>query len=416
MSAESARSALRRLLTIASVLSTLGVAVSAVILWVHAQIEAGGAAYTSFCNVSSSINCDRVLASEFSRIGGLPIAWLALFAYAALGSLFGTALRARGPRARGALVLALAGSVGAAAFSLHMAFLSLFVLHTLCLMCTGLYAVSLGLLWVSALVPSRYARAYADHDAPRLNRRALALTSLAVLLTATALAAASWSASTGELPAEATLAEFRAQDEEFYAWYTALPVLNPGAGLHAIGSDDAPVTITEFSDFECGHCARNHGLLKQLLAHRGDRVRIVYRHFPLDAACNEALDQSVHTRACRAAEAAECAGEQGRFYEMVDLLFENQERLFEGFLFTLAERAKLDVERFRDCLSEHRGLSAVLADARDGNRLGITSTPTLFLNGRQVAGTFSDLRRYVYAVEIEAQLAAERAIAVRETR
>jgi protein-disulfide isomerase len=207
------------------------------------------------------------------------------------------------------------------------------------------------------------------------------------------------------LRTDATLEDIRKSDPEFYSWYTALPVtqLSQSDG-HMMGSPKAPVTIVEFSDFECAYCSRNHVLLNQLLERRPGLVRVVYRHFPLDTACNEGLESSVHTRACRAAEAAECAAQQGRFHEMANDLFSNQRRLFENYLFTLAERADLDMNTFRACMSEHSGRDAILTDTREGNRLKVTSTPTLFINGRQVVGTLADLDRYDYAVLIESRL------------
>jgi len=265
----------------------------------------------------------------------------------------------------------------------------------------------LGLLTVALLAPSRYARASRDTGAPPLSARVIAGCSAVALLVVAGIVAASWPAP-GQAPAlsaDADLEDIRKADPEFYAWYTALPVVHvPQSGGHSVGAPQAPVTIVEFSDFECAYCSRNHVILNELLERRPSLVRVVYRNFPLDTACNEGLETSVHTHACRAAEVAECAAQQGRFHEMANDLFANQRRLFENYLFTLAERAGLDMEKFRACMSEHAGRDAILADTREGNRLKITSTPTLFINGRKVVGTLADLDRYDYAVLIEARL------------
>ena len=376
---------------------------SIVILWVHLEIDAG---HTSFCNVNSTINCDLVLASRFSRILGVPIAWFSLVAYAALGLLYQAAIRAPASTARTALLLACAGSVGAAAFSVYMAFVSFFVVRALCPMCFGLYIASLGLFGTALLAPSYYARAREGTEAAPLSTSILAGMSVLALLGVAGIAAASWVESGDARLTRVTPGEIKAADPSFYSWYLALPVVQvPGSGGHPVGAAAVPVTIVEFSDFECAHCSHNHSMLKDLLAERPDLVRVVYRHFPLDAACNEGLETSVHTRACRAAEAAECAAQQGRFSEMADMLFSNQSRLFESELLSLAERAGLDMEKFRVCMTEHAGRNAILADTRDGNRLRITSTPTLFVNGRKVVGTFEDLRHYLYAVVLESELA-----------
>jgi protein-disulfide isomerase len=170
--------------------------------------------------------------------------------------------------------------------------------------------------------------------------------------------------------------------------------------------EKAPVVIVEYSDFECAYCRRNRELIRDLESRYPDLLRVIHRHFPLDPACNEAVEQSIHPRACRAAEAAECAALQNRYSEMADVLFENQDRLFESNLERLATRAGLDPERFRACLSSRETLAKIVADTRAGRALELTSTPTLFFNGRRVKGTLADAAKYDLAVMIEARIAA----------
>jgi protein-disulfide isomerase len=161
------------------------------------------------------------------------------------------------------------------------------------------------------------------------------------------------------------------------------------------------VTIVEFSDFQCGHCAHNHFLMKELHERHPDSVRILHRNFPLDVACNEALQQSVHRFACRAAEAAECASLQGKYEPMADLLFENQRQLFEANLFRLAGKAGLDAEAFASCMESHETMPTIRADTKLGTRLEITSTPTFFIEGRRISGSLPSEAQYDYALLIE---------------
>jgi protein-disulfide isomerase/uncharacterized membrane protein len=395
------------LLNLATVLALAGIALSGVILWVHAGMAREGASYTSFCNVNSAVNCDVVLGSPFAKVFGVPVAWFAIAAYAALAVLFQLAARADAAVARRALQAACTLVIGAAAFSAYMAILSFVVLQTVCLMCSGLYLVAAGLLAIALIVPSRFARDTAAGGRPPLTRTALGALGAAAVLGVAGLAGATWPGHRGDLGENLSLEDLRAADPEFYDWYVSLPVVDaPSERGHAVGDAAAPVTIVEFSDFECAYCARNHVILKQLLERRPDLVRVVYRHFPLDALCNEALDKSVHARACRAAEAAECAGLQGRFQEMADAMFADQRRLFEANLFAIANGLDLDEEVFRRCMEEHATRDAVLADSRAGNRLDLRSTPTLFINGRRVEGTLEDLDRYEHAAMIEARLEA----------
>lgn len=203
-----------------------------------------------------------------------------------------------------------------------------------------------------------------------------------------------------------SLAQLREADPEFYDWYVSQPVGTLPAARTADGGEKFPVVIVEFSDFECAHCRRNRRMIRELEARHPDLLRVVHRHFPLDPACNEAVDHTIHPRACRAAEAAECAALQNRYGEMADVLFENQERLFESNLERLATRAGLDLERFRACLASRETLPKIVADTRAGQSLELTSTPTLFFNGRRVKGTLADAGKYDLAVLIEARIAA----------
>lgn len=148
-------------------------------------------------------------------------------------------------------------------------------------------------------------------------------------------------------------------------------------GFPAKGSADAPVTIVEFSDFECGFCARVVPTLNRVVEQYGDKVRVVYRQFPLT---------SIHANAQKAAEASLCAHDQGKFWEMHDLMFENQGRLAVPQLEELARRLGLDGERFDECLSSDRHAEAVRKDVREGTVAGVSGTPAMFVNGRFVSG------------------------------
>jgi protein-disulfide isomerase len=391
-----------------ALVAAIGVAVALTIAWIHAQLDASGGAYTSFCNVNSSINCDRVLTSPFAKLFGVPVAWFAIAAYVGIAAAF--VLAARSPQnGRTWIRLAALGVVGGAAFSLWMAYVSFSILNTVCLMCMGLYAVVIALLALISLTAPRFDRAFPD-QAPLLPRTALPV-AFAVSLAAVALVVrADWPDGPAALGTGASLADLEAQDPEFYAWYTQLPVSRvPMTGQHfGAGNPNAPVVIVEFSDFDCGHCRKNHGLMKDLAARRPEDVYVVHRHFPLDAACNEAVERPIHPHSCRAAEAAECAGKQGKYDEMADRLFEYQNQLFIENLYRQAGKIGLNETAFRACMESRETLPKIIADTRVGNGLKITSTPTFFINGRRVRGTFDSPARYDFAVLVEKNLADAR--------
>ncbi|RKG92051.1 DsbA family protein [Corallococcus terminator] len=149
---------------------------------------------------------------------------------------------------------------------------------------------------------------------------------------------------------------------------------------HFQGSRDAPLLLVEFGDYQCPYCGRAYGEVKRLQEALGDRMALVFRNFPLTQA---------HPLALQAAEAAEAAGAQGRFWEMHDLLFENQDALELPVLLSHAEGLELDVDRFRKDLASHRYEERIRRDFMDGVRSGVNGTPTFFINGHRHDGDFS---------------------------
>jgi protein-disulfide isomerase len=154
------------------------------------------------------------------------------------------------------------------------------------------------------------------------------------------------------------------------AFELALPVTPTD---HAIGPAHARVTIVEYGDFECPSCKQAVPVVKLLLAEFRDRVRFVFRHFPLE---------EVHPHALNAAEASECAGGQGKFWPMHDLLFENQHALKMHHLREYAQRLELDMARFTAEMNDTVYLQRIREHEKSGVESGVRATPTFFLDGR----------------------------------
>jgi protein-disulfide isomerase len=148
------------------------------------------------------------------------------------------------------------------------------------------------------------------------------------------------------------------------------------AGRPSRGPARAPVEIIEFSDFQCPFCLSAHPTVARVLNTYGDRVRFVYRHYPLPN----------HPNAWPAAEAAACAGEQGKFWEYHDRLFDNQSRLGKADLKKHAAAVALDTAKFDACVDTHKYKSDVDVDVAAGEEAGVSGTPAFFINGRQLSG------------------------------
>ena len=171
----------------------------------------------------------------------------------------------------------------------------------------------------------------------------------------------------------------------------ASATLKPPVGPkdHMQGPPDAPVTLVEYGDYECPYCGEAYPVVKALQERLGDQMCFVFRNFPLT---------QVHPHAEEAAEAAEAAGAQGKFWEMHDLLYENQDALEPEDLVQYARALKLDLKRFVLEMREHVYVERVREDFRSGVRSGVNGTPTFFINGARHNGPF-DLVSLLAAIE-----------------
>ncbi len=172
------------------------------------------------------------------------------------------------------------------------------------------------------------------------------------------------------------------------------------AGNPAKGPAGAPITIVEFSDFQCPYCSRVEPTLARLEKEYPGKIRLVFRDYPLT---------QIHPQALKAAEAAGCADEQGKFWPMHDQLFSHQDKLQAEDLKQLAAAAGLDPARFAECLDSGRRLPEIQKDQKEGDRLGVQSTPTFFVNGRLLVGA-QPYGAFVDVIEEELAKAGSRAI------
>ena len=148
---------------------------------------------------------------------------------------------------------------------------------------------------------------------------------------------------------------------------------------HVQGSADAPVTLVEYGDYECPYCGAAYPIVKRIQRRLADRLRFVFRNFPITTS---------HPHAEAAAEAAEAAAVQGRYWEMHDRLFDNQRNLTAADVRSYAEELQLDLVRFDDELARHTHADRVREDFMSGVRSGVNGTPTFFINGTRHDGPF----------------------------
>lgn len=157
---------------------------------------------------------------------------------------------------------------------------------------------------------------------------------------------------------------------------------------HIRGDKNAPITIIEYSDFQCPFCQRFHDTMKQVMEAYPNDVRWVYKHFPLD---------SIHPYARGAAEASECAGDQDKFWEFTDILYANQSSIKPDYFSEVAKDLGLNTKTFDDCLSSGKYASLVTDQFNEGRQNGVTGTPGNFINGQIVKGAvpFSQMQTMI---------------------
>lgn len=156
----------------------------------------------------------------------------------------------------------------------------------------------------------------------------------------------------------------------------------PAVPRPTLGNPNASIVVEEFSDLQCPACAASHPYVKDILLRHGDDIYFKHRHFPL---------QSIHFNAHKAAQASECANDQGVFFPFVDAAYNNQHRLNKGGLMDLAGLLELDRTLFGDCLDSGVKAFTVDRDLSEGLARGVAGTPTFFVNGAIVEGGVENL-------------------------
>jgi protein-disulfide isomerase len=339
----------------AAALSVAGLALALLLARQHVSAHAG---LPSACNINEFVNCDRVATSRFSVFFGIPVAVWGIFGYLVMLGLSVAGLRARSPHASWPAGLLFAFAAVAAALAVLLALVSELAIGALCLYCAGSWLVSLALLataWRACRPAGVVAALRAD---------------LGVL-------AANVGATLGVAVAAVVLVAVVARAQPRYWEHPPPPAIAPPARVAG------PVVIVEFSDYECPFCAKAHDELRVLLALRPD-VRLVKRHFPLDASCNPIMKRPMHLEACALARAGICAEAQGKQPEMDDALFANQQA--HRPVDELAARVGLDLARFRNCLADPETARRLSDDIATGIQIGLKATPTYVIEGVQYAG------------------------------
>ena len=366
------------------IVSVFALGVSGLMTW-HHEVQAYGNAPAELvgCSADKAVNCNVVNTSEFSEFMGIPIATWGMGLYLLVAWLAFLGLRGQ------AQVLGLIAAIGAGAtvYSGFLFYVSKTQIGFVCLWCMRLYAANLALLVLplvgGALRVGALPKALLGQTAGHLF--------IATLLAIGGQQAYHMSL-IGSAPKdlEKTVKEGSGDVEEGTLKARSIPTTTEKKkkGTMTIGPNDAwrgnpnaKVTVVEFADFECAYCKRAAGQFERLYAAYGDRVLFVFKHFPMSTWCNSGVKYNKHANACRAAYAAECAKDQGKFWSFSDMMFKNQHSLGRKDLEIYAKEVGLDLEQFKSCTRSKKGKAKVLEDSKLGKSLDVRGTPRIFVNG-----------------------------------
>ena len=171
---------------------------------------------------------------------------------------------------------------------------------------------------------------------------------------------------------------------------TPTVLVRSGERYPSFGAKDAPVTIVEFSDLECPYCKIGATSVDSILKQYPGKIRVVFRNFPLDQACNSEIRATLHPSACEAARIALCAEKQGRFKLTYDKLFQNQARMKPGHVVSLLSDTTLDESQLSSCVDSSEIAGLISEDIQEAKSLGVSGTPVFFINGHKMEGAEPD--------------------------
>jgi protein-disulfide isomerase/uncharacterized membrane protein len=345
----------------------------------------------SYCSVSSTVSCDAVTRSKYSVVFGVPLAMWGVFGYAAVALAAVRGLR----RPSGAAVALLSTLTSfLLVVTVLLAAISHFLIHAWCLLCIGTYVVNVTAAVVSFfLLAQQGARASYSallEQCVKERGRAVVIVGLsgsAALALMYLFPPAHASDAVLAPKSKASVAAPEGSAAATEPSVEPIPPLPPGAriehgvtsdGLPWIGAENPVLTITEFFDYECSHCKLAFRGLHEVLALNPDRLRLVVRHFPLDRSCNRSMRSRVYEHSCSYAKLANCAGEQKRFWEAHEYLFDSSGSVVDPK--TFAKDLKLNAKLLEACMGKDN--EALSRDIEAGIALDLHGTPVFIVDGK----------------------------------
>ena len=385
-----------------------GVGLSLYLFIQHTRLKSGIQESASFCTFGKFADCDAVNVSQFSEIGGVPIAAFGALVYfliflIALGAGPASVLFTRFQKAILFLGLTCIGTDAA------LFFIQIFVLKNFCLFCVLTYVCSFAIVW-SVLGKISIAgwkeliatpRAKVAPSIAALIGVGIVIFGVAIFLLTSAIRINS-----------GNHAYINNAIDQFYAQWPEIKShpIEFGENDGTFGDRNSKVKIVEFSDFECLHCRKAAFTMHTALKVLGNKAFFVFKHYPLDMTCNPVVQHQMHPNACALARLGVCATKKGNFWKYHDIVFFEWEatekssgpNALDNAIRNGVFNAVFTPQEIQSCLQDEKSLAAVTADINLGNQNGVKGTPAVYVNGKAV-GIPVTLESLSKLVEIESR-------------
>lgn len=380
------------------VFALLGLCASAASTYVHYNLIQNPD-YSSFCDINATVSCKQAYLSRYGSVAGVPVAvagiiffaWVLLMVWGARGK---SAMKDSAP------AYIFAGSTLGLAVVLYLAYASFFILKEVCPLCVATYVAVIGVFIISggaSSVPMSSLPKRALRDL-----RLLVATPLAIVIALIFVAGTAWGVSAFPRETERPVVVQAppvtdAQRAELEQWWNVQPV----ASNFPFANNGVKVLIVEFADFQCGACKTQHLATEPVIAKykgRPNDVRFELRHWPISSLCNSTVPSAVHPASCDAAAAYEMAKAKGTSEVLKDWFFINQEKLSPATVRSAAS----DVGKITDFDAQFsKAIQQVRTDVSLGSAVGVTSTPSFFINGRRIPGGGLAAQYFEALIELE---------------
>lgn len=359
----------------------VGWIVSLYTLWHRAKVQAGVDLGQAFCNISSKVNCDNIALSPYSSIGNISISVLGMVFFTIVTILALRSLRTINQGYIGDLTrkLLMISSIVGILTSIALAILSLTAIGAFCLVCGMIYALCLSLFFITRKIHKESASIIKKE---KISPSFIFLSFIAIGIQyffqplSESAARNALLANSGEELSPEFLKQIMSELESGNSYEISLQ------NSPAEGNSNAKITLVEFSDFECPHCAQNHKNMPLVAKSFGENVRIIYKNFPLDTACNTA---GMHHKACLAAYAARCLFHKKgfeAFKQMQDYLFKNQDFFDQKSIQEKAQALGLNEKELETCIDSAAVKNEIKEEIELGKSIGVEATPSIYVNGR----------------------------------